>query len=266
MTKTRPPIGASRSLRCLRLVLAWGLVLSGCALDEAADDATDLAQVTDLVAMDASSASIDASSPADAGARDAWRPADPATPRYPADYPAELPRIVDVRPNGSGCPTGTVWSAISRDGTALTITFGEFEAVLSRTNRLAVKDCQIGISIKSTDGYALTLESAVATSYAYLERGVTGTHLLKAYAAGTPIMQMDNRTALTGPFDNSYVVEQTEPFTLPCGRERHVTVVNRLQLRRDTDAGAGVEGYMNMSALGILRSGVRLKISWRRCA
>lgn len=264
MTIHKPPLGV---LRRAAPALALGLTLCGCALDEGADDVTDLAQLAESGAMDAGLAALDALVPGDAGPRDAagWRPVAPIVPVYPADYPAGLPKVVGIRATGTGCPEGTVAAAISPDGTSLTITFREFEAFKVRNVSLTVKDCHLAIALKSTDVYSYSVEQLVASGFAFLDPGVTASHTMRAYAAGSPVVANEGHIRLTGPFDDRYTVEQVDPLIGPCGLERNINVRNTLQVRRASDAGGRGEGFMVLSRVGRFDSGLRVKLRWTRC-
>jgi hypothetical protein len=87
---------------------------------------------------------------------------------------------------GTGCPQGSVASAISGDKTTMTLIFDEYVAsigpdVAATENR---KNCQLNIDIYYPGGFQFSVLSADYRGYASLEKGVTGTQKSTYYFSG----------------------------------------------------------------------------------
>ncbi|RYG71765.1 DUF4360 domain-containing protein, partial [bacterium] len=55
--------------------------------------------------------------------------------------------FASVTANGTGCPAGSWEANIDPAGETFTLTFSAYETSLAPTERLSVKDCQIGIKL-----------------------------------------------------------------------------------------------------------------------
>jgi hypothetical protein len=120
------------------------------------------------------------------------------------------PRVVSVLAYGTGCPTGTTSTAISRDGSTFTTTFSNFEASVNRNTSVSVKACQLVIKLKSPRDISYTIREFYSEGYAYLEQGMKGREIARSYFPGTPIAGVrEVRRDLTGPFDDTFIMQDT---------------------------------------------------------
>lgn len=168
--------------------------------------------------------------------------------------------FVSVRANGTGCPAGTWATSISPDGKRFRVTFSAFEAVVSKHMSLAIKDCQLGIKLKSPSGFSYAVTDFSFQGYAYLEKGQSARQIARYYFQGAPVQSEEARAELVGPYDDTYVfrdtVRTTDIVWSPCGVERDLNV--RMTLRLNNGAEKK-DGYIN------LYEALNFQLAWRRC-
>lgn len=192
----------------------------------------------------------------------------PVMPPAMQEAPATpLPPIfAEVRANGTGCPEGTTNTRISDDRLAFTTTFSKYAAEIDPSRTVSIKDCQLGISLRTPSNMSFSVQTFSYTGYANLDEGVTGRQTASYYFMGNPAaIAESNRTLLIGPYDDGYVfkdeVKAEDRVWSPCGITRDLQVRTRLQLLNSTPPRSGV---MNVSTFeGAVKMVVLLEA--RRC-
>jgi hypothetical protein len=188
-----------------------------------------------------------------------------------AQQPLEVPDpngayFAEVIANGTGCPAGTWQTTISDDGLTFTTSFSAYEAFLEASRSIAIKDCQLGITLHSPQGLSFAVDSFYYQGYAYLDSGVTGRQTANYYFMGNPVDHAELRTDLRGPFDDDYLFQDdvgiADLVWSPCGVKRNLNVTTRLRVQNNPRRTG--TGYMNLTSVdGSARLVFRL--AWRRC-
>jgi Domain of unknown function (DUF4360) len=178
-----------------------------------------------------------------------------------------VPYIVDVKANGTGCPAGSWATSVSPDGETFTTTFSAYEIMLQPRQTLGVKDCILSMQMKSPSGISYAVSDFFYSGYALLPEGLTGFQTAKYWFQGNPAPANEKRTDLKGPIDDSYTFQDTvttaDVVWSPCGADRLLQVQTRLQVRRTS---GNEEGYLNLAAVdGTVKGKVILKLTHRKC-
>ena len=176
-----------------------------------------------------------------------------------------------VTANGTGCPAGTWDANISPDGKAFTVTFNSYESVVEPGQSFNIKDCTLAIDLRSPSGLSYSVSSFHYQGYALLDApGMTATQTAKYYFQGNPVPAVELRSAMTGPYDNSYVFSDrigiADMVWSPCGATRRLNAQTRLVVRNNTRKTGW--GYVNTaSADGEVQTPLSFTIglNWRRC-
>lgn len=169
--------------------------------------------------------------------------------------------FASVRANGTGCPPGSTDVSISPDGKRMVVHFASFEAAVDKNKSVDIKDCQLGIKLKSPKGFSFSVVDFLAHGYAYLAKGQTARQLTKYYFQGAPQQnQREARTELSGPFDDTYSFRDSvgvaDAVWSPCGAERDLNIRMTLRLQ---NASNKTDGYINVETLYDIR------FNWRYC-
>lgn len=235
------------------LLIAVGLFPACAAIDEGDDPQTLRQDVPELSALPAmGDAGLDAGPlrplvVAGGEADDAGR--GPGSGAY----------FVSVKLQGTGCPPASTSTSISADGKQFETTFDHFEAIVDENKSLAVKDCLMGITMKSPSGFSFAVTALRYEGYAYLEKGQSARVVVKHYFAGAPVQTEEKRTELVGPYDDTFTFEEpispSDIVWSPCGTDRYLTLHAMLRLTNNSRKA----GYINM------KNAPRPEFAWRRC-
>lgn len=202
---------------------------------------------------------------ASAGENEAAPNLDVAVQRLESPDPEES-FFADVIANGTGCPAGTWQTTISEDGKTFTTSFSAYEAILEASRSIAIRDCQLGITLHSPQGLSFAVESFYYQGYAYLDSGVTGRQTANYYFMGNPLNHAELRTDLRGPFDDDYLFQDdvgiVDLVWSPCGVERNLNVATRLRVQNNPRRTG--TGYMNLLSVDGSAQLV-FRLAWRSC-
>ena len=177
--------------------------------------------------------------------------------------------FASVTANGTGCPAGTWDAAISPDGKAFTVTFSQYEALVDPGQSMAIKDCTLGINLKSPSGFSFAVDSFHYQGYALLDQaGMTARQTAKYYFMGNPVPAQELRSDMNGPYDNSYVFSDdigiADLVWSPCGVERSLIAQTRLVLQNN--AAKSGTGYLNTSSVdGEIKMVFTFGLTWEQC-
>lgn len=192
---------------------------------------------------------------------------DPTIPKYPASWPANAPKIVAVKHNGTGCPPGTFGSYLSPDGTDLWINFSSLEAFVDgKSRKIDVKSCQVALTFQSAEPAAVVLEGLRFEGYAYLDAHVKARQTVTANFRGSGRENWSLRFDAEAPFDDYYVVHsddvhEKEIVSSPCGTSSDLDLSTLIRAEATTSTGSG---YINVAVL-VREPGVHLKLAWKSC-
>jgi hypothetical protein len=179
--------------------------------------------------------------------------------------------FASVTANGTGCLPGTWEAAISPDGKAFTVTFSAYEAVVEPGQAFSIKDCNIGIDLRSPQGLSYSVGSFYYQGYTLLDQpGMSVSQSAKYYFQGNPLPARENRSDLQGPYDNSYVFSDdigiVDLVWSPCGATRRLNALTRLQVRNNSSKSGS--GYTNTSAVDATvdtKFRFVFGLNWRTC-
>jgi hypothetical protein len=178
--------------------------------------------------------------------------------------------FASVTANGTGCPQGSWDAAISEDGKAFTLTFSQYEALMEPGQSMAIKDCAIGIDLKTPSGFSFAVSGFHYQGYAILDKaGMTARQTAKYYFQGNPTPAVENREDMSGPYDDSYVFSDkigiADLVWSPCGTTRRLNANTRLVLRNNWQKTG--TGYLNTTSVdGEVKTKFVFDLSWRTCA
>lgn len=235
----------SKALTTRLLALAIGATAIGCAAD--LDGAVEDTNVDESEALPALVAPID---------QQASKPN------------PNVPYIVSVKANGTGCPAGTWNTDVSADGETFTTSFNAYVAEVNEKQSLAVRDCLLSVQLKSPSGISYAITDFQYYGYVVLDQGLTAFQSANYYFQGMPVpAEKEKRTDLTGPVDRvfSFVdkVTTADAVWSPCGKDRLLQVPTRLQVRRTSGKGIG---YINVMTIGGKTEGkIIFKLTHKTC-
>lgn len=172
---------------------------------------------------------------------------------------------------GTGCPSGTWDASISADGKAFTVSFSAYEAIVEPRQVFSIKDCTLNLDLRSPTGLSYTVSSFHYQGYAALDQpGMTATQTAKYYFQGNPVPAAELRSAMTGPYDDSYVftdnIGVADMVWSPCGATRRLIAQTRLVLRNNTRKTGS--GYLNTTAVDgetDTKLSFTFGLNWKKC-
>jgi hypothetical protein len=177
--------------------------------------------------------------------------------------------IANITANGTGCPAGTWDASISDDGKAFTVTFSQYEGSVAPGQAFAIKDCQLGIDLKTPAGFSFAVDSFYYQGYSLLDSpGMNARMTSKYYFMGNPVPGVDFQSNMDGPYDDSYVfsndIAVANLVWSPCGTTRRLNAQTRLILKNNADKSGS--GYLNAStADGQINDVFVFGFTWRKC-
>jgi hypothetical protein len=135
----------------------------------------------------------------------------------------------------------------------------------------SIKDCNIGIDLRSPQGLSYSVGSFYYQGYTILDKsGMSATQTAKYYFQGNPLPAVENRSQLNGPYDNSYIFSDqigvVDLVWSPCGATRRLNALTRLQVRNNSRKTGS--GYTNTSAVDATvdtKFRFVFGLSWRTC-
>ena len=99
---------------------------------------------------------------------------------------------------------------------------------------------------------------------------MSATQTAKYYFQGNPLPAVENRSTLSGPYDNSYIFSDqigiVDLVWSPCGATRRLNALTRLQVRNNSRKTGS--GYTNTSAVDATvdtKFRFVFGLNWRRC-
>jgi hypothetical protein len=177
--------------------------------------------------------------------------------------------FASVTANGTGCPAGSWEAGISPDGKAFTVTFNGYEALVEPGKAFAIKDCTLGINLKTPEGFSFSVSDFAYQGYAILDQpGMTAKQTAKYYFMGNPLPAVEQRSDMVGPYDDSYIFSDhigvADLVWSPCGAQRTLNAQTRIVLQNNTQKTGS--GYLNTTSVDAqIKTVFRFGLTWRRC-
>ena len=159
---------------------------------------------------------------------------------------------------GSGCGPGTANVAMSQDGAAFTVTYGDFVVLAHGSD--ASKTCELTIRVNHPDGYTYGIAETNFRGFAQLDAGSKGTERASYFfASQAPTVHSPH--TFSGPMiDNWQAVDQPASVVHgPCRERRPLTVKAELKV-----TGKSATSFMAMDSTDGKVS-ADFKLSWQKC-
>jgi hypothetical protein len=195
----------------------------------------------------------------------AAQPAPSAAQQAP---PADRISIEVVKVNGSGCRKQTAIPAIAPDGTAFTVTYSEYLALVGpgAKPRDAQKDCKLTLTLSIPAGHSYAVTQADYRGFASLATGATGVQTASyKFQGGRPAESVAR--GFTGPLEESWQTTDLPDADLdwaPCGKARKLTIDSELRVAAGTSDPATDTSLLAMDSTdGAVEATYRL--TWKRC-
>ncbi|KAF2458412.1 hypothetical protein BDY21DRAFT_385436 [Lineolata rhizophorae] len=176
-------------------------------------------------------------------------------------------QIMDVAYGGSGCPQGTVGTAISEDRTTMTLIFDEYVASLSPQTPVTEnrKNCQINVELQYPGGFQYSVFSADYRGYAAVDQGVTGTIRSTYYFSGQTA-QCSTEAVFEGPMDGDYLkhdeADNASIVWSPCGESGMLNINSQVRL---TTSDRSKSGLLTTDSLDA-KFTQEIYVQWRECS
>ncbi|MCM2277308.1 MAG: DUF4360 domain-containing protein [Oligoflexia bacterium] len=179
-------------------------------------------------------------------------------------------RLGEPSYGGTGCPGGTVATALSHDAKTLSIIFDGFvtEAGGYTGKRVDRKSCQIALPVHVPQGYSFSIVQIDYRGFNSLPRGGRSQFTAEYFLAfpGAPAGRgLRYNRSFMGPLTEDYLISNALSLEAvvwsPCGRDVNLRTVASLM--------AQTNGYQEqvMSTLDSMdiSAGVIYQLQWRRC-
>jgi len=171
-----------------------------------------------------------------------------------------------IKHAGSGCPQGTMSTAMSSDRKLFTLMFDQYYASLGpnvgiEQNR---KNCQINVGVRFPQGWQYGIVSSQYRGYAQLDRGVHGQHKSTYYFAGQS-QQVSVTKDFYGPLVQDYLSNESVGVIAysPCGFSANLNVNS--QVRMFNEGGSSQSKGLLTADSQDHKFRHLFGFSWRRC-
>ncbi|KAJ6262350.1 hypothetical protein Dda_3158 [Drechslerella dactyloides] len=137
---------------------------------------------------------------------------------------------------GTGCPSGSVASAMAQDRKSFTLIFDKYvvssgKGVSAIENR---KNCQLNFGLHYPPGWQYSVFEATYRGYCAIPKGQSGTQKSTYYFTGATTKQCSTQSNFNGPYNGDYVFNDRVDFTTevwsPCGTEGLLNINSQIRL------------------------------------
>jgi hypothetical protein len=169
--------------------------------------------------------------------------------------------------SGSGCPGGSVSSALTPDGTTFSLTFSKFavEAGPGIDTGERARSCKLHVKLRVPRNAAYSLVSVDYRGFASLDDGVRADRASAYHFAGEPPEPV-LRHPLTGPMNGDYAfrdeADSRGRLVSPCGKGKNL-FINTVATVDASASGAGF-GLLTADTVDGVVDAYRLE--WRSCS
>jgi hypothetical protein len=155
---------------------------------------------------------------------------------------ASAPTVVVASVNGTGCPAGTVTTAVAPDASSVTAAYSAFtaRAGAGSTPTEFRRVCVLSIQIVSP-GQTWAVTSATEHGAIDIPTGATALQRSNYYLQGSTGTPVDH--SVTGPQSGAWDQSDAAPITAPCGTVRNLNV--SVELRVTTAGGVAASLSLN---------------------
>jgi hypothetical protein len=184
-----------------------------------------------------------------------------------APNPDELYFRDDITYGGSGCPQGSLSTAVSDDGLAVTLTFDSYFAEVSAETPPVVRQfCNVNLPMNIPSGWQYSLVELDYRGYLFLDPHVEARQTSEYYFQGDqgPSFSSFWRGYQDRPFDFSDLIgiESHNWAWSECNTQRHLTIKTSMMLNNRRNRHG--YGYISTDSIDAEISHV-YSIQWRRC-
>lgn len=175
--------------------------------------------------------------------------------------------VESVAYSGSGCPDGSVTSALTPDGTTFSLAFSRFavEAGPGIDPAERARSCKLHVKLRVPKNAAYSLVSVDYRGFASLEDGVRADRASSYHFTGEP-PEPALRHPLSGPMDGDYAFRDEADaggrLVAPCGKGKNlfITTVARV------DASGSPAGFGLLTADTVDGVVDAYRLEWRPCS
>ena len=179
------------------------------------------------------------------------RPAAEAVPTRRYQFDPELApevtnglAVAEVVARGDGCPPGSWFTQLERDGKSFRVRLVGYESEIDDTRERDHKSCLLTVRLRSRVPVAFAVRSIAYIGYAFLDDGVRARFETGSYFEQDAPRAAADTLSLTGPYESEFV-QQAQADSLrwsECGVARDVYVQTSISVQNTTPRGVGFMG------------------------
>ena len=191
-----------------------------------------------------------------------------AQPPAEAPDPSELYFTDEITYGGTGCPQGSLSTAISEDGLAVTLTFDAYVAEVGPETKPTVRQsCNVNLPLNIPSGWQYSLVELDYRDYLFLDPHVEARQTSEYYFQGQQGPSFSS--VWKGPQDRDFdftdlIGLETHNWSWsPCYEQRHLTVKTSMVLNNRHNRHG--YGYISTDSIDAEISHIYALV-WQRCA
>lgn len=166
---------------------------------------------------------------------------------------------------GSGCPAGSVGTALNDSGTELSVFFDDFmvEAGGVTGKRVGRKNCSVGIPVHVPQGFSIALVDVDYRGYTYLPRGTRAMFSAEYFFAGSRGPRL--RKSFRGELDDEYLITDNLIARALVWSKCGADTILRINTSMTAISNRWLDDVLATVDSADISTGVVYQIQWRRC-
>ena len=178
------------------------------------------------------------------------------------------PTMLNPTYNGSGCPQGSVSTALSPDKTALSVLYDEFRLIDTARRRILTTNCQLKIPIHVPKGLQVSIVQMDYRGFADVPKGSRAGIAMISQLQGKGLKSKDNPPTiavknLNGPYSDEIILQSGKKrLKTACGGDYQL-VSNLLMFGIKNRNQEQI--FISIESLDIGTSPLVYRLEWTRC-